>query len=101
MEQEHVVNDGHPEEAVVVDPAEYQRLLLADARAKKHLEQIKARNYEHVACDLCNVTMARGNIWRHNQSVAHRNKVAIQKLNLIKGGKITKEQIDELVQLLS
>jgi hypothetical protein len=92
MEQEQFIN---------IDHVEYQRLLLTQEKAKKHLEKVKARNYEEIMCDLCNIKTTKGNVYRHNLSVTHRNKVAIQKLNSIKGGKITKEQIDELVKLLS
>jgi hypothetical protein len=92
MEQEQVLN---------VDPAEYHRLVDADAKLKKRCEQIKARNYEKILCDGCGVYFTRGNRIRHEAALPHKTSVVKNKLLQIKDCKITQELIDEMVQLLS
>jgi hypothetical protein len=89
MEQEQVIN---------IDPVEYQQLL--DIETKRRALS-KAKNMEQYTCELCNINVLRGNRHRHNTSIQHKNKIVLQKLDQIKGTKISRELLDEVKQLLS
>jgi len=84
-------------DTIYIETDRYNKLL----KLEHSREITKLINSKQIVCGTCGISIRKGNLPNHRKSIHHKNKVAIEKLNIIKDGCISKELVNELIELLT